>query len=310
MVLTFFLAQPAHSKTLERISVIVNNEIILLSEIDSFQKRIQRGGLVDDSILLVNDAEKLKKNKKAVVDFLVDEKIIDSIVKRNNLQVTIERVEKEIRTIAKGFGISRSQLKQSLKNQGVSFSEYQDFVKRSLERQILIEREVRSKIRISDEEISDYYLQNSKNTKQNLFEYSLAHILFLGSKNGVTGAKERSLNISKRVSTSNFEDFASRFSEDTEFTQGGFLGDFKENEMNSTLLSLVKDLKPGSVSKPVKLGNNYHIIKVLKKTLIPNPELLSNKERIRAVLFQQAMKQQLRRWLDEQKQLAFIKVNG
>ena len=37
-------------------------------------------------------------------------------------------------------------------------SQYQDFIKTSLERQGLIEHEVTSKIRISDEDISSYYL--------------------------------------------------------------------------------------------------------------------------------------------------------
>ena len=57
-------------------------------------------------------------------------------------------------------------------------SQYQDFIKTSLERQSLIEKEVTSKIRISDEDISSYYLAKKGPEATQTFEYTLSHILF------------------------------------------------------------------------------------------------------------------------------------
>ena len=86
-------------------------------------------------------------------------------------------VEKEIRRITRERGISRGQLKQALKKQRVSFSEYQEFVRQGLERKSMISREVSSKIKISDDDIASYYIQNSKDASSLIFEYKLAHIL-------------------------------------------------------------------------------------------------------------------------------------
>src|SRR5690606_21566479 len=120
-----------------------------------------------------------------------DEKVIDSEVKRRNMEVPIERVEQEIRNIARDNRITRQQLTQALKAKGVSVSQYQDFIKSSLERQTLVEREVTSKIRISDEDISSHYLNKKGLSELQIFEYTLSHILFNPKTGGDGGALRR-----------------------------------------------------------------------------------------------------------------------
>ena len=129
LILLTLATSLSQAVVVERIVAIVNSEIVTLSELKEFRKKLKEGGLVDDTLLKAVDKSKLQKSDKAVLDFLIKEKIIDSEITKQNLQVTIERVEQEIRTIAKKNGIDRSKLKQALKAQGVDFSEYQDFIK-------------------------------------------------------------------------------------------------------------------------------------------------------------------------------------
>ena len=118
---------------MERIVAIVNSEIITLSDIAAFKKKVKSGGLVDDSLLKMTSAKKLEKDPGALVEHLINERLIDSEIKRQNLTVTIERVEKEIRSIAKKNKITRTQLMEALKSKGASVSEYQDVIKKTLE---------------------------------------------------------------------------------------------------------------------------------------------------------------------------------
>ena len=218
-----------YSKTLEEVVAIVNDEMILRSDVDDFKKKLKAGTLTDELLIQSDDdRKKALKNDKVLLDKLIQSKIIDSEIKRLDLQVTVERIESEIRSIAKRNGINRSQLIEALKGQGMPFSEYQEFIRKSIERRSLVEREINSKIKISDEDVAAYYLKNNKDASNKIFEYTLSHIFISSNKRGDKAAKQRGSEVYKKLKKGeSFENLASDFSEDPNYTSGGLLGSFK-----------------------------------------------------------------------------------
>ena len=124
------------------------------------------------------DRKRLASDNKYLLEYLIDERTIDTEIKRQGIVSPIEQVESEIRNIARARGVDRNQLKMALKNEGVVYSDYQDFVKTSLQRQSLLQKEVTSKIKISDEDVNAYYVANYSSAKALVYEYTLAHIVF------------------------------------------------------------------------------------------------------------------------------------
>ncbi len=307
----FFLPLLAAAKPVDKIVAIVNEQIITLSDLEKFKKRVDGGGLVDDALLKLTDAPSLLRDRNALLNHLIDEKLLDSEVKRKNMEVTIERVEQEIRNIAKTNGISRQQLIDALKAKGVGMAQYQDFIKTSLERQSLIEREVTNKIRISDEDISSYYLSKKGPSGAQIFEYTLAHILFSPKTGGDDGALSRAKSVEDKIRGGHaFEKLAEQFSEDPNFTKGGLLGVFKAGEMSKEIDSAVRKLGPGEVSPIIKTPAEFHLIKVTKRTLISDPQLEEQREDIRRTLYADAFKRQFRLWLNQRRDESFLKING
>src|SRR4051794_16516117 len=96
---------------IERIVAVVNDEIILLSDVDKFVEQVKKGAIVDD--LLTEDPKELLKDREKLVQHLINEKVIESEIKKKNLQVNFEQVEKEITKIAGRNNISRTQLKEA-----------------------------------------------------------------------------------------------------------------------------------------------------------------------------------------------------
>ncbi len=302
----------AHARVVDKIVAIVNEQPVTLSDVDKFKKRLASGGLVDDALLRLTDAAALQKDRNLLLNHLIDERIIDSEVKRKNMEVTIERVEQEIRNIAKNNGISRDQLKSALNAKGVTMSQYQDFIKTSLERQGLIEREVTSKIRISDEDISSYYLSKKGANNAQTFEYTLAHILISPKNGGDEAALKRARAVEEKVKSNSqsFEKLAEQFSEDSNFSKGGQLGTFRAGEMLKEIEDAVRKVGPGEVTNIVKTGQGYHLIKVVKRTLISDPRLDEQRESIRGTLYADAFKRQFRLWLNQRRDESFIRING
>lgn len=302
------LAAFTEAKVIERILAIVNGQIITKMDFDDYRKKLKSGGLVDDALLRMNDPKSLMSSDQALLDHLVNEKLLDSEVKRRGLEVPFERVEKEIRTITARNNIGRNELKQTLKKQGVSFAEYQDFIKTTLERQALIEREVSSKIKISDEDVAAYYA--SKLGGAGVYQYELAHIMFLNKNGGPAEAKKRAEAALKKLQQGQpFETLAKQLSEDPGYADNGLLGTFKSNELAPNWQGPIRELKPGDHSPVLSSKAGYHIVKVLNRVVVSAPDSDRERDRIRETLFNEAFKVQFKNWLAQLRQEAFIRIN-
>lgn len=309
--LIFGMFLSAEAKVVDKIVAIVNDQPVTLSDTEKFRSKLMKQGLIDDALLKMSDPELLKKDRNALLNYLIDEKIIDTEVKRKNLEVTIERVEQEIRNIAKGNNISRNQLKDALAAKGVTMSQYQDFIKTSLERQSLIEKEVTSKIRISDDDISSYYLAKKGPSGAQIFEYTLSHILFSPKNGGEAAALSRAQSVEEKIKAGqSFEKLAEQFSEDPSFSKGGQLGVFRAGEMTKDFENAIRKVEPGEVTAPVKSPQGIHLIKVVKRTLISDPKLDEERDNIRNILYAEAFRKQFQMWLNQRKEDSFIRING
>lgn len=307
--LTFF-SFSASSEVVEKIVAIVNEETVLLSEIDGFQKKLKNNGLVDDALLEFYDRKKLSSDRNALISYLIDEALIDSEVKKQGIQAPIERVEGEIRNILNARGLTRDQMRETLRARGVQFSDYQDFIRTSIQRQSLIEREVSSKIKISDDDISTYYVQKNLSSKPLIFEFSLAHIVFLNSNGGEEKALERAQSVKEKLSNGgNFEALAAQYSEDPEFSQGGTFGTFKMGDLVPAIEKSVYRLGPGEISDVVKMANGYHIFKVVKRSLVPSPDFERRKPEISGILFRESFQRQFKVWLESLRRASYVRIN-
>lgn len=301
----------ASGEVVERIVAIVNNEIITQTDISKYVERLKSGGLTDD-LLIPDESTKqaVLADREKLLQKMIDERLIDSEVKRQNLQVPIERVEQEVRMIAKRNGISRDQLQEAITSRGVSFSQYQDFLKTGLERQALIEKAVTSKIKLSEQDALNYYAQTNSGSSNQVFEYTLAHALFLKEKGGPAAARQKADLFLRRLKEGgNFEKLAGEMSEDPNFEAGGLLGTFKSGEFVPELERAARTLNTGDVSEAVETASGFHVLKVLGKKLVPDPKFEQQKERIHQALYEQAYKRQLQSWLDQLRADAFIRIN-
>ncbi|MDX9731615.1 MAG: SurA N-terminal domain-containing protein, partial [Bdellovibrionales bacterium] len=188
------LMTPAvQAETVDRIIAIVNDEIVTLSDVDDFEKRLKTGGLIDDQ-LVPDEATKaaLLKDRKLLIDKLIDARLIDSEVTKLGLSVPFERVEQEIRNIAKNNRMQRDDLRNALLERGITFSVYQDFIKTGLERQALVERSVTSQIKISEDDVLAALISEGRTIDTQAFEYTIAHIFLSSAKSGgVEAARTR-----------------------------------------------------------------------------------------------------------------------
>lgn len=299
------------AEVVERTVAVVDNEVILESDFKFLQQKLKTPAMIDEALLPNGKSiEDIKKSRPLQLEYLINERILDSEVKRLNHSVTMERVDQEIKDMAKKNNVSVNDILAAFKAQGISTSEYQAFLKSKIEKQSLIESEVISKLRISDDDALAEYLKSNPERKSTVNEFTVAHIFFNPQKGGSEAAYKRAETVLQKLNAGeNFETLAEQNSEDPNFSTGGLLGTFKSGEFLPEVESSIQKLSAGQTTGIVKSRMGFHLVKLLNKKLTTDPKFEKEKERIKAQLFEQNFKRQMKAWLLAKREEAFVRIN-
>lgn len=303
-------ASPGHAELVEKTVAIVSTELVLESDFKDLEKKIGKQGLIDESLLFGKTAESLKGNRKAQLDYLINERLLQAEIKRLNLTVTADRVDSEIKDMAKRNHVNETELLNIIKSQGINVVEYKNFLKESIEKRSLMDSEIISKLRISDEDALNEYLKKNPNAGPSIDEFSVSHIFFSPKKGGAEAALKRAeVVLGKLRSGDNFETLAQQHSEDPNFSAGGSLGTFKSGEFLPEIEQAISGLKVNETTPIVKSRMGFHIVKLTGKKLTTDPKFEAAKERIKAFLLEESFKRQLKTWLNNKREESFVRIN-
>lgn len=312
ILISFFLfTSIAFSKDLvDRIVATVGNEVVLQSELDQFPNRIEKIGSIDETLLFGERASSLKGNKTAQLEFLVREKIIESEIKRLGLTIPDSQVESEMSQMAKRGNMSFIDFTNYLEQQGYTVDEYKKILRNRIERQSFFEREIISKLRITDDDaLSVYQNQNPNSRTNNVSEFKIAQIFFSSRKGGAEQALARANAAYERFkSGDSFETLANQLDETPGANADGVLGSFKTGEFIPEIEKELVNLNEGQVSRVTQGPNGFHIVKLLSKKSILDPQFVKVKESIKSSLVQQNFERQLKNWFELKKIDLDIKI--
>lgn len=307
---SLLLATTCRAEVVEKTVAIVNSELVLASDFKDLEKKIGKPGLIDESILFDKPASSLKNNHKAQLEYLINERLLESEIKRLNLTVTSDRVESELKEMAKRNGVSEPELLNIIKGQGIAPEEYKAFLKSSIEKRSLMDSEIVSKLRISDDDALNEYLKTNPQSRPSIDEFSVSHIFFSPKKGGGEAALKRAdVVLQKLRGGESFESLAQQFSEDPNFSSGGNLGTFKSGEFLPEIEGAIAGLKVGETTPVVKSRMGFHVVKLNGKKLTTDPKFERAKERIKAQLLEASFKRQLKSWLQSKRDESFVRVN-
>ena len=298
LFLILFLSSFSEAKLVEKVLAVVNNSIITMADVELYKKHLRSGELLEE-VLSKKQIEKLLKDEKALLDKLIDKKIIEHEVQKKGYAITESQLEKEIRNIYKSYNMTGEQLKQTLKTRGFSFDEYKSFMKGNIERQKLIGQEIASKITITDSDIANYYYSKNNLPSRNVYQYTISQIFWDKSKSGEASVALSSL---KNGSVS-FDDLVKKTG-----GSSGKLGKFKKDDFSKEF-AIVEGLVPGEFSGVIKSPAGLHILRLDQKELIPNSEIAEKQAELRAELMARLLESRLNSWLTEKRSRSFVRIN-
>jgi parvulin-like peptidyl-prolyl isomerase len=306
---TLFLLSPtsgwAKRQVLDRSVITVNDDIILESDIEAFRQKAKQKNFQE--LFGGMDASKLE-NRDAVLQLLVEEKLIDQAVKKLELTASDQEVDRHIRTIVERNGITEVQLKSRLKDLGTSYQEYRDGIRRQLERRNLVDREIKPMMEVSEEELRHFLMRNGGASDPG-HRYQLAHIM-ITTKGKAGEARAQHILKEAIAKPDEFAKLAKEYSDDKgTASTGGDLGMLSLDAMGAEFRDAAKQTPTGKVfPKVVKSKGGMHILKVLGSQALSFADLPEDKKsELRNQLMSQELEKKMASWLERKKNEAHIR---
>lgn len=300
----------AFSKELvDKVAASISSDVLLLSEVNNFAARLDRPGSIDETLLLGIPVDTLKSSRKEQLNYLLREKILDSEIKRLGLSASESQVDGELAQMAKRNQLNTSEFSDYLKHQGYTLDDYRKVLKARIERQGFYEREIVSKLRITDEDALSYFQSKNPNYHPTVGEFKIAQIFFAAKSGGLEQALARAKAAKAKLDAGEkFETLANQLDETPGANQDGFLGSFKSGEFSPELEKSIVELNENQISGILRGPAGFHIIKLLGKKNVMDPEFLKVKESIKAGLIQQNFDRQLKNWFEQKRLDSNLKI--
>jgi len=287
----------ARAEVVDEVVAVVNNEVITRSE------------LLRVAQVHFSNAE--PSRYREVLEKLIDQKLIDQATKDMPIKVS----EKEIDAMIQGFKennkITDDQLKDALKQQGLTWEEYRNEIREGIRRNQVISQMIRSQISVSEKEIKDYYQKHP----DNFFEPAQVKLeqMFFPVPDQTTPEKKKAVSQSAEESLKKI-----KAGEDFQKAAQGLnlpanntscdVGMYKKGELMGALDQEAFILKPGEVSNVISTNKGYCIIRVLERSEEKTKKIEEVHEAISNYLSQQKMEDKLQEWLQELRTNAYIDI--
>jgi len=249
---------------LNRIVAIVNDNIIMSSQLEAAISDIvaqlqEKGTPIPEQAVLV----------KQVLERLVMETLQLDLAATNGINVDDGTLNEEAQLLAAQSGLSLTGFREVLENQGFSYADFREKLRKELLIQQVRRQMVGSRITVNEQEV-DNMLATLKASGQGDVEYHLAHILVAipesAGPDATLKAEQRAENILARLrSGASFTDTAIAESDAQTALEGGDIGWRSLGQMPSLFLEPVKAMQVGDVSDVIRSPGGYHIITLLEK---------------------------------------------
>jgi peptidyl-prolyl cis-trans isomerase SurA len=296
---------------LEKVVAIVNDSIILQSELDArLQPVMQEAEQIPDE----NERKRrIAKLTGQVLDDMVNEELIVQAAEAAKVEIDSNDVQSALDEIKQQNNLDDAGLQKALVQQGYSLQNYKADLRRQLLRFRAINTIVAPKVSITEEDIRARYDQMQRRSEQ-VSAVRISDILIKlpdhPTEQQIADAKAKASMALDRVKGG--EDFAvvakDVSDDDSTKATGGELGWFERGSVNPDWEGIVFAMDKDEVRGPVNGPQGLYVLKVTevkKSDLKPYPEM---KEQLNRELRRREMEKQTQTWIEELRKKAYIDI--
>ena len=247
--------------TIDRILVVVNNEVItendLKTRVDYVSRQLsaQNVNLPPREIL-----------ESQLLDRMIVEKLQAQRAKELGVKVTEDHLNDIIKRVinAQRPGMSVADYEAAMTKEGIDFNYFKEDLRKEILLSMVREQEVDSRIKISNEEVDNYLINQQGDQEQ---ELELGQILITLPENAdkdTIARKEALVNtiMAQLSQGADFKKVAMQYSEGQNAMEGGAMGWRMMSSLPLLYADAVFEAKDGAVIGPLRSANTIHVLKL------------------------------------------------
>jgi len=233
----------------------------------------------------------------------VTEELLSKQAKARDIVIDDEQIEAYVAQVKAQRGLTDAQFEEALADQGLTVEVYRREVRAELEKGELMNREIRNRVSVSDEQVRRYY--DSHEDDFALAERVRLRMILIPLPPEASPEDAARVEVAVRVlhaklqSGENFAEMARQVSAGPGAEQGGDLGFFERGQMVKPVEDVAFRLKEGSISHPIRSPAGFHILKVEERQGSVEQPFEAVEEMIREQLYQEELQERYERWLRE-----------
>ncbi|MBZ2190078.1 peptidylprolyl isomerase [Alcanivorax sp. JB21] len=250
---------PQALQVLDRIAAVVNDNVIMESELDQRVDDLARQFMAEGQQLPPRNVL-----RPQVLERMVMEKLQLDMAERGGIRVDDSSLNQTLTGVARQNGMTLDEFVAALREDGYNWADFREQIRSEMVINQLHQRQVGRRVRITDREV-DRFLESEMGRQLFESEFRLGHIL-IGLPDGaspdqVDAARERAEALVARIRAGDsFHEMAVSYSDGPQALEGGDLGWREAAQLPSLFSERAIDMDPGEISDPIRAGNGYHIL--------------------------------------------------
>lgn len=224
-----------------------------------------------------------------VLEQLVNERAQLHLARESGLRVSDAEIDQAEQNIAAQNSLSQEEFRRRLRSEGYDLNRFRDELRQQLLLQRLREREVDSRVRVTDADIDEFQREQRGTSGVENLELNLSHVLVLVPENAseavVAERQARAQRVAERARAG--EDFAvlaREFSDAAERVNGGEFGWRAASRLPELFVSSTRNLAAGAIAGPLRSPAGFHVLKVNDKRQAGMPSMSVTQTRASHIL--------------------------
>ncbi|ELR64663.1 Survival protein SurA precursor [Photobacterium marinum] len=251
----------AAPQELDKVVTIVNDSVILQSDVDAMLKTVQMNAASQNQPLPSNDILTEQVMEKLIIETLQLQQ-----AEQFGIRIDDTRLDQAISQLAKERQMTVPQLQQMLADNGLSYAMFREQMRRDMTASEARTIQVRRRINILPQEVETLAEQLNKQTQQGV-KYSVSHIQLRIGEDATAVQRDEVLNQAQELvkelrGGADFANLAYSYSKGPKALQGGEWGWMREEEMPTIFADQIKSNGKGAIIGPFRSGVGYHILKI------------------------------------------------
>lgn len=302
----------ASSTVVERVVAVVGEQAILLSELRDrarpFMLRMEQ-----QSPDGAQRAAATSQLYAQLLDRLVEEELEQRAANRANVTVTAREVEDALTRVAAQNGVTVAQVVEEAAKSGLNEVAYRTELKRQLLEAKLLNLRIQGRLRVTEEDVRAAYQKLVQDERQRLgfraawIRVSAPRTLTPRELKQRRDRAEELVQLARSGAV--FSELARKYSDDADSrARGGSLGALRPGQLPRAVDAVALGLQVGEVSDPVRLGDDFVVLKIQDRDESQLPPYEQAREELSQRVYMDKMGKAKRHWVDGLRRQTHVEI--